>query len=140
MNSLVLFKGKWSSISPELFGEIALELPHYNYISDTLFATNIIFTTGTGESTTFPAQGYVKEGKYLLSTKLESLTQAFLFYLEYNNISGTLEGYYTCVLPTDQGHLVLECTITCQGCLEDQPNQLAHGGFGGCTENWYLHS
>lgn len=26
--------------------------------------------------------------------------------------------------------------ITCQGCLENQPNQLAHMDFGGCL---YLH-
>ena len=28
--------------------------------------------------------------------------------------------------------------ITCLGCLEDQPNQLAHMGYGGCLNDEYF--
>ena len=30
--------------------------------------------------------------------------------------------------------------VTCQGCLENQPNQLAHMGFGGCLEQRFCVS
>jgi hypothetical protein len=30
--------------------------------------------------------------------------------------------------------------LTCQGCLENQPNQLAHMGHGGCLEQHFCMS
>lgn len=134
MNGLVLFKGNW--VSPDNSGEISVELPHYNYINDTFFNTNLIFTPFSGESVNFPLQGYIKEGKYVMASKPETITQALLLYLEYNSNTGEVDGYYVSILPIVQGRISLQCTITCQGCLEDQPNQLAHASFGGCCQNF----
>lgn len=40
-------------------------------------------------------------------------------------------------LRKDDKYKVIDDTITCVGCVENQPNQLAHMDIGGCMYNDY---
>ena len=143
--SLFEFSGNWESERyPTIKGTVTVQLPFY--ITDD-FDTELILTYNRnspyrpGERLSFPVSGsfgYFSKEKELIyilrSSRERDLKQSFMISLyEKNSIRGGLwAGSYTCVHPTDIGSMTVKCETTCLGCIENQPNQLAHMDYDGC--------
>jgi hypothetical protein len=134
------FTGTWNSERyPGLNGTVDIDLPHqYGEFDSTLTIT--YDSTGSfraGETRQFPLQGkFMRDNKdverYILMPQELGMGQLFTLTFVQHPATNKWSGFYTCVYPYDIGRMNITCTVTCSGCLEEQPNQLAHMDYGGC--------
>ena len=123
-------------------GTIEIQLPYF-YIHN--FTTTMTMhydgVYRNGQTQTFELEGTFKETFnqdpiYTLNSRIGSMNQTFtMILIEHGEDINVFEGYYSTTRPIDTGTIKVKCTETCQGCLEMQPNQLAHTDYGGCLYN-----
>ena len=128
------FSGTWHSDRyPNISGKVSIDLPYMYGEFDTELRLSY---NDNGESHTYALRGLFGQHngteQYTLIPQEPAFQQLFMVTFRKNPHSSSWIGCYTCVYPYGVGQMTVECETTCQGCLEDQPNQLAHMECGGC--------
>lgn len=116
------FVGEWHSKVSGKAGDAEIVLPYVRCNRNTLDAVKLLLKF-QDKYKIYELSGQTKNGHYFLHC-----LNAFI-HLEFTD-SIHLEGYY--ITDKDAGVILLECETKCLGCLEEQPNQLAHMEMGGC--------
>ncbi|KKK89664.1 hypothetical protein LCGC14_2730840 [marine sediment metagenome] len=132
------FSGDWfSEYYPNISGKVSIDLPYEYGEFDTelqlTYSNDGLFRAGQRHTYTLRGLFDQKDGteRYMLIPQDLDFQQSFMVTL----VKGSDQkwvGFYTCAYPYDIGRMSVECETTCIGCLEDQPNQLAHMDYGGC--------
>lgn len=137
---LHVFEGNWVSKEyHQIFGQLRVELPvlpiqnfmttvRFSYDQDSKFRP-----TKTVEWQEMRGSIRQDASRYEIRSPNFHNQQMFLL-IEHDGVNPDVPytGTYYTLNPRDMGTVSLRCTTTCWGCLEDQPNQLAHMDPGGC--------
>lgn len=116
------FVGEWNSKVTGKSGNVELVLPYGRFERQLIEGAKLLMKF-QDEYKIYELAGKSKRGHYFLHC------QNIFVHLEFID-SVNLEGYY--ISTKDAGVILVECETKCIGCLEEQPNQLAHMEMGGC--------
>jgi len=116
--------GTWKNDSDQTTGDISVDIPYFgNYDAlnvDLNFNGQIIKAC------------LKKQGNTCSITSIDKPLINIYLKRFYSRSGSKWKGVFKKSDSEQGGSVILEHTITCTGCLEDQPGQLAHMDIGGC--------
>ncbi len=143
--STFTFSGDWfSEHYPIISGSVSIDLQtsYGEFDSELRLTYNNNSPFRADQKHVFTLYGsyeHVEEtDQYILMSQKLDFKQSFMITLIRKPNTYSPEewsGSYSCIYPYDIGKLSVQCETSCTGCLEDQPNQLAHMDYGGCMYN-----
>jgi hypothetical protein len=129
--------GQWKSTVNGNSGSITMNIPHHSLIYKKYnFETSVMIDTNANENPyarILKLTGIADNSFYGTSYTFNSINSIDLsIFIQFTASGNKIVGTYCTNEPSDCGNVSFTYDVTCQGCIDNQPNQMAHYGDGGC--------